>query len=732
MGWLDFRRCVSLATPSLSPRSEQQVALAIALASATLVACDAPREEQAAPPDPRFATLLQTASDFGRLQGEQWAVKYLSRVDGRTPPEPLDQACTFQNTAQFPLHMEFLRTFPGLETLDFQAYLSLVMKRDSRVFWAGELRPFSGVRHPRTGRTGVMGMFVYADGHEPLEADEIVELYRRMEGCIPYARDSLVLVGADTEQAARFSEQAEGLAQVGISVADHADLAPGVAAEAYSVGEGYGYLRIVPPGEELPVNVGPRDLLVIEAASEDIGLVAGLVTALPQNVHSHLNLRLREKAVPNARISSVFDDQALMGLDGRLARVRVEADSAAVEPTTLEEAAAFWMLRVPPIVLPAPNFEEARLLPLGSLVAADATAYGRKAANLGELYRALPEANRVSGFGIPFSRYEGWMRDSGLAERVTALLAEPRTGADAAYRRSALEELRDAIETADVPPDLIAELAATAEQVFGTASKTLPLRFRSSSNVEDGERLSGAGLHDSARGCLADDLDADTSGPSACLSEAEREALEAELERRRAELEEHPERSWLVDVIDDLSSDLTRERPVSRALKKVYASLWNDRAFEERAYFGVAQQLASMGVMVNPSFVLERVDAVAVTNLAETEGGEPYTRLVSQSGGQPVVRPLDPTLAAETITFRASAGGVRDVQLLVPSSLSPSPIWSTAQLTELAQLVALAQEHFEAHVYPDIEPLRLDLEIKVTNDDRIVIKQARPYVSVEP
>lgn len=723
MGGVALCRRASFPSPALS----------VALAAATWVACGAPRDVQETPPDPRFATLLHDASDFGRLQGEQWSVKYLLRVDGRTPPEPLDQACTFQNTAQFPLHVQFLKTFAGFETLDFQAYLALVMKPDSRVLWAGELRPFAGVRHPRTGRTGVMGVFVYADGDQPLEAEELVEVYRRIEGCVPYARDSLVLVGADTVQAARFREQAEALTQVGISVADHADLTPEVAAEAYSVGEGYGYLRIVPPGEELPTNLGPRDLLVIEGGSEDIGLVAGLVTALPQNVHSHLNLRLREKAVPNARISSVFDDQALMDLDGRLARLRVEADIAAIEPTTLEDAAAFWMLRVPPVLLPAPNLDESRLSPVALLAAADATAYGRKAANLGELHRVLPEANRVSGFGIPFSRYQSWMHQTGLAERVTALLADPHTGSDAVYRRSALEALRDAIETAEVPPSLIAELAATAEQVFGAASTLLPLRFRSSSNIEDGERLSGAGLHDSARGCLADDLDADTSGPSACLSEAERQGLEDELERRRAELGEHPERTWLLDILDDLSSDLTRERPVARALKKVYASLWNDRAFEERAYFGIDHGLASMGVMINPSFVLERVDAVAVTNLDDLDGAEPHTRLVSQIGGQPVVQPLDPTLTAETLTFRhAPAGGPPDVQLLVASSLSPSPIWSTAQLTELAQLSLLAQEHFEAHVYPDIQPLRLDLEIKVTNDDRIVIKQARPYVSVEP
>src|SRR5690606_28261239 len=84
-------------------------------------------------------------------------------------------------------------------------------------------------------------------------------------------------------------------------------------------------------------------------------------------------------------------------------------------------------------------------------------------------------------------------------------------------------------------------------------------------------------------------------------------------------------------------------------------------------------------------------------------------------------------------TFRlAPDGGVRDVQRLVSSSLSPEPLWSAAQLEQLAGLSRLAQEHFEAHVYPELRPLRLDLEIKRTRDERIVVKQARPHVASEP
>jgi hypothetical protein len=138
---------------------------------------------------------------------------------------------------------------------------------------------------------------------------------------------------------------------------------------------------------------------------------------------------------------------------------------------------------------------------------------------------------------------------------------------------------------------------------------------------------------------------------------------------------------------------------------------------------------AFMGVAVNPSFVLERLDSVAVTHLPAGAAG-PLYRVVSQRDGLPVVRPPDPTLVAETLTFRRDTSGLpADIRLITRSSLSPDPLWSDARLSELAALLFQVQDHFAVAVYPHLPNLSLDLEIKVTADDRIVIKQARPYVA---
>jgi hypothetical protein len=681
-------------------------------------------------------TRLQSAADFQRLAGEQWAVKYLARVDGRRPPVALGtDGCLFQNTALYPLHLQFLRTFAGLENLDFATYLSLTQRNATRTAWAGELRLLQGAVHPRTGRRGVVVYFVYADtaSGETLTPAQLAEVHGRLAACAPFAGELLVLAASEPKQAEAFAAIAPALRALGVDVADYEQLVPRVAAEGYSVGEGYGYLRVVPAGQAASADdFGPRDLVVMQGALEDLGLVAGLVTSLPQNVHSHVNLRLREKKIPNARIADVFDDGVLAQLDGKLARLQVTETTARIDPATLLDAEAFWAMRHPPLPPLKADLTETRVQGFPALGAAQADAYGRKAANLGELYGVLPPANRAAGFGIPFSTYRDWMHAAGLDVQVTALLTDPRTKTDAAFRRTRLAALRAAIEAATVPAALIDGLAAAAREAFGEAYATTPLRFRSSSNVEDGEQISGAGLYDSARACLGDDQDSDTKGPSACVSAAERADLEQRLAARRLEQAAHPERVWLAEIIDDLEGDLGKERSAARALKKVYASLWNDRAFEERAYWGLDHAASFMGVAVNAAFVMEGLDAVGVTNLDSGAGGV-LCRVVSQSGGNAVVRPDDPTLVAETMTFRLDEQGApSEVQVLVPSSLSPTPLWSVAHLAELGQLLAVVQDHFARVVYPTTTPLSLDLEIKLTSDDRVVIKQARPYILEAP
>jgi hypothetical protein len=93
------------------------------------------------------------------------------------------------------------------------------------------------------------------------------------------------------------------------------------------------------------------------------------------------------------------------------------------------------------------------------------------------------------------------------------------------------------------------------------------------------------------------------------------------------------------------------------------------------------------------------------------------------------VRPVDPSAVAETLVFTRNADdSMGSPQWFTRSSLSPDPLWSTVRLSQLASLLFLVHDHFASGVYANRSDLSLDIELKLTSDDRIVIKQARPAV----
>jgi pyruvate, water dikinase len=679
-----------------------------------------------------YLTLLRSTEAYGSLAAEGAEVKYLATVDGRDP-EPVfgGAACLFQNTAKYEYHVQFLRTFAGYEGLSAERYADLVLRRESRTMWGGGLRLLPATRHPVSGVDGVLAYTIYSESsaEEMLTVADIAQVDRRLKTAAAFASEFLVFVPDGGAQTSALRDQADELLSEGVAMIEPSMLRPGFRSETYVEGEGYGYLRLATDENDLD-NVGPRDVLVIDAAPNDLGLVAGLVTRLPQSLGSHVNLRLREKGIPSAAVANVFENTVISALADRLVHLRASGTEVEVTPARLEDAEAFWSAHRPSVGEPVSDLEVTELDALSGLSAGDASAYGTKAANLGELSRVLPAENRVSGFALPFRAYADFMAETGLDAEVESLLADAAVRTDAAHKRARLETLRARIRAAAISSSLEQRLTAAIFAAYGDAGTTTRLRFRSSTNAEDLPGVSGAGLYDSRSGCLGDDLDDDDVGPSACLTEEHEAFLRAELTRRQDELAAHPERTFLNELIVDLESDLADEKSAWRAIRRVWASLWNVRAFDDREYYGIDHRAVFMGIAVHPSFVGEMLEAVVVTEL-EPESASPLYRVVSQRGEIGVVRPIDPDARPEILTFRRDERDVPvEIELVQSSSLveGGASLWSDSRVTELADLLFDVQDHFASSVYPEIVPLMLDIEVDVTMDGRTVIKQARPYV----
>ena len=352
---------------------------------------------------------------------------------------------------------------------------------------------------------------------------------------------------------------------------------------ALNEAEGYGRLRSLQPDER----PSPRDIVLYKALPNTLPRVAGIITTVPQTPLSHVNLRAVQDRIPNAYIRDAHDDLDITALLDSYVHYEVTEFGYTIRAATLAEVEAHYESSRPAQPqTPERDLSVTAITPLSDIGFADWKAFGVKAADVAELGKlGFSEGTVPDGFAIPFSFYDRFMTETTLGEEtvlgkgsgpdeekltlaaettlaaaVEAMLAHPKFQTDLAVQAEMLDDLRDAIEDAATPEWIIEKIEAM-NTAFDTAfGAGLNRRYRSSTNNEDLPGFSGAGLYDSK-----------SQKPS--------------------------------EDVDDLA----------KSLKEVYASLWNFRAFTERAFHRIDHTATAMGVLVHPSYQDEKVNGVAVS-----------------------------------------------------------------------------------------------------------------------
>ncbi len=623
-----------------------------------------------------------------------------ARDDARLP-------ALFMDASAFRLHYDFLReSFPDrFGSLETWEYLALIEDPEQREFYAGTITEYA-----LGGQVVLYGFTLWDD---PADAATTItcEQARAAYATIDERFELLPLAFVPST-----ANQRELLPSCDIPTYD-ADR--GLDYEAYTEGVGYGTLRrytLAEFGEATEEQAfGWQDILVLEEAPTDIEVViSGAVTGTQQGALSHLNVRSAARGTPNCYIENAYD--LFAPWEGELVRLECGSGFFAVEPATAEEASAFWAtLRPPSLTVPLPDREASAFADLLDVPTGTpeerATAlmrYGAKGANLATLYQRINQSGdggideniELPGFLVPMRHYldffesRAWTVDLGsgpeertFAETVDAWLDDDVFRSDGGVRRQRLESLRDAME--DAPVDL--DLSSPIRDIFGT--DTLMLRFRSSSNAEDALEFSGAGLYDSVSGCLADDLDGDEVGPSRC----------------------------------DATQD--DERTVSRALRKVWASLWNAAAYSEREWYGIEQTSVAMGVLVDPRIQNELANIVAFSGNPTSSEDDRY--LINAQAGELDVVTSEPGVFPEEELLTLVDGAVTSIERQRGSSELPAGTWvlQDAELEQIGSLLWQIVEFFPVDAtVPEGATVLLDTEWKVRSDGSLVVKQVRPFL----
>lgn len=472
---------------------------------------------------------------------------------------------------------------------------------------------------------------------------------------------------ANSEEQARAADELEKVAVVKSS-----DLYKREVYVAINPGTAFGVLRRL--DEITPDTVIDRnEIVIVGEPPVSITPVSGIISTAPPSPLSHLNVLARSWGVPN--IYAKGADEIYAALLGKYVRLDARADGYEIRLADPHELAEVQRREIEhsQLVTPKADLTVDRLASLTEQRAADSVRFGAKSANLGEVLAArVPGVIVPDGFAIPFAYYDRFIKSTGIEPEVFDMLDNERFNHDVKYRRERLAALRARIVAEPMPDELARPLLEMAHKMFGTAG----LFVRSSTNAEDLPWFSGAGLYTTVPNVKGDDA-------------------------------------------------------LLTAVKTVWASIWNDGAFEARAAAGMSHivypavlvQLGmnadAAGVMVttNPFDASDRkavyINAKRGLGIRVVDGHKVAEQIVVHpSTGQ--IRVLTRSADDTALTFD-EAGGVRAVRIEAGRTVLNDNL-----VQRLGRIALALEKHF------NIGPLDIEW---LTIGDQIYVVQARPFLS---
>jgi hypothetical protein len=670
-----------------------RTAPAVILLGLLLAACGegARRECQIVPGQvPEALSQLGCEEDFLSLASEPLAPSIPGARSVKTSIDrEHDGTLSFQNSVLYPVHWDYLSQHRS------------VAQGLTRV---AALDQFNRSEYSATGRRFLLGALTHYEGPDkwayeiaPYDTADAVMIRQAFEQIseATFLGDRLFFhpTSVNVEQAA--ADLPRGIRRLRTD-----ELFAGIDYQALNVGESVGQLRFVLAEELERSYVTYRDIVVLDHVPNDISVTQGIITADFQTPLSHINVLSQNRGTPNMGLRRAMENEELRALEGQWVRLRVDPSRYSIEPVDQAVADAWWEDHRPQAVqVPGLDESKTELTDIAAVVAPSAQgdelldaiklgtrAFGGKAANYSVLSRvpgiAVPQA-----FAVPVYYYRQFMREHGLDERLRQWLADDTFNNDAPERERRLQALRAEMEALPLNPDFERRLLDKLQAEY----PGVRMRFRSSTNAEDLDGFTGAGLYTSKSGDPADPSD-----------------------------------------------------PVAEAVRRVWASVWSFRAFEERTYRGIDHQAVAMALLVHRSFPDEEANGVALTNNPfDTKGLDPAFYVNVQVDDVSVVQPGQGITSEEFLYYYDSPN--QPVSYLAQSNLigADERVLSVGQVQELGRALAEIRRFFAPAYAPRAGAAprsnssyapgwwAMDVEFKfdAVGDEEapLYVKQARPF-----
>jgi len=545
-------------------------------------------------------------------------------------------------------------------------------------------------------------------GHDPFTREEIAEIFALIGQAIETQEPHRAFYFPTYEQRTAAEADRIWLESQGILISSSDRWANGNS--VYSSGWALGTLKFV-EGRAIgdayrSGQLGPGDILLTDGVPAEAPHLAGIITLSPSTPNSHVAILAKTSGMPFLHLTVPEEASRAQELIGHRICLRaydlygwttvrlIDTEGILDEPT----AQAIVALKTPP------GLDISPVTPLGyygagtdALMPADICYVGGKAANFGMLRRAIPENSPVSA-AVSFDLWSDFLAQKladgrtlreNIAARLSSFSYPPE---NTATLSATLEEIRDLIEddkTIDFTDAQKQAVLSVLQEPRYSFDPSRNLRFRSSTNVEDGREFTGAGLYDSYSGCLADDLDGDGDGSCRC----------------------DPNRA--------------KERGVFTAIRKVFASFYNDNAYLERLRHGIDEAQVGMAMLVHHSFPDENELANGVAVVRRDYEWSWDITLVTQAGAVSVTNPDNGSVPEEVMVtmyaFGRYAQKIRQSNLV---QLGASVMQWEDDYYSLGELLVKVGEEFALTTGRDRFVLEMEYK-KLAPKGELIVKQVR-------
>ena len=670
--------------PNSFARSSMPTPLGLALAALLgLAACANPGPDQPTCVLSEAADYSQTLGcrgDFDLLAAKPLDSSKVGASSAKVVVDTFDDQIYFQNSNEYPIHWDFA----------FQ-YLSGQGKPI-----VPQLGDFNQTEYYSPGRRFHLGAITYYEGpqkwtyeiapYDTASADMIAATFAKIQANAFFADD---LYFHPTSEAVE--REAANLPEwVPIITTD--ELYADQQFQILNPGETYAKLVFASAASLDSTLLTFRDLVVLDNVPNDITVVSGIITQTFQTPLSHINVLSQSRGTPNMGLKDAWTHETLRALEGKWVRFTVGTDDWTIEEVSADEADVWWEAHRPTAVgIPAKDLSVQALTDIEDVLdplldekaAIDKAipAFGGKASNFAILPRIsggiAGEFEVPDAFAVPIYFYDQFLVENGFDTRIDQMLADPNFRQDAQVRDAMLASLRSDMRAAPLNAEFEAAVITKLEADY----PGVRMRFRSSTNAEDLEGFTGAGLY--------------TSESGYAFSDAE---------------------------------------PFQAAIKKVWASVWYFRAFEEREYRKIEHSAVGMSLLVHPSFPDEEANGVALTaNIFDQSGAEPGFYINVQEGDASVVKP-DPGVTTDQLVYHFDFPGQPVVYIAHSNLVAPGEtVLTHAELYALGSALDSIHDYF-ASIYPPNAAGWYAMDVEFKFDDVgefeapvLWIKQARPH-----